>query len=378
MINTLFLVFHGFDSSNGISKKIFHQVEALRSHNMNVRLCYLDETTGNKLRMVDSQVICDYGDGVKGKILKRIEFNSIVRYAKREKIEFIYMRSDLNANPWTIQLVKKLRKLNIRIAMEIPTYPYDKEKDSIARVPQRILDRIFRTKLAKYIDRIVTFSNDKTIFGVSTIQISNGIDFNSIKIRQNIVSTHNKTNELHLIGVAQIHYWHGFDRLLKGLANYYKTNSEFKVYFHIVGSFFSERERNEILIPIKENKLEPYVTLYGERNREKLDMVFEKADMAVGSLGRHRSGIVHIKTLKNREYAARGFSFMYSETDDDFEQMPYILKIPANESDIDVNNVIAFHNKLNTSPEDIRSSISDLSWKNQMRKVVKEMGIENK
>ena len=40
-----------------------------------------------------------------------------------------------------------------------------------------------------------------------------------------------------------------------------------------------------------------------------------------------RQGIYNIKTLKNREYAARGFGFVYSETDDDFDRMPYTLSL---------------------------------------------------
>ncbi|MEG2480028.1 MAG: hypothetical protein RSA50_07120, partial [Mucinivorans sp.] len=43
------------------------------------------------------------------------------------------------------------------------------------------------------------------------------------------------------------------------------------------------------------------------------DDLFEQADIAIGSLARHRSGITTIKTLKNREYAARGIPFIYSE-----------------------------------------------------------------
>ncbi len=35
--------------------------------------------------------------------------------------------------------------------------------------------------------------------------------------------------------------------------------------------------------------------------------------MGIASLGRHRNGITRIKTLKNREYAARGIPFVYSE-----------------------------------------------------------------
>jgi hypothetical protein len=67
-----------------------------------------------------------------------------------------------------------------------------------------------------------------------------------------------------------------------------------------------------------------------------LDELFEQADMGIGSLARHRSGITHIKTLKNREYAARGLPFIYSEMDSDFEGKPYILKAKADESPIEI------------------------------------------
>lgn len=40
---------------------------------------------------------------------------------------------------------------------------------------------------------------------------------------------------------------------------------------------------------------------------EELDELFNEADFAIGSLARHRSGIDKIKTLKNREYAAREY-----------------------------------------------------------------------
>ena len=93
--------------------------------------------------------------------------------------------------------------------------------------------------------------------------------------------------------------------------------------------------------------------------------------MAIGSLARHRSGITNIKTLKNREYAARGLSFIYSEQDSDFEDKPYILKVPADESPIEVNKKIEFYKKLNTIPLEIRSSILSLSWEAQMNKVIK-------
>lgn len=98
--------------------------------------------------------------------------------------------------------------------------------------------------------------------------------------------------------MAEIHYWHGYDRIIKGLAEYYLTKPQYKVYFHIVGELSGERERQEILPIIKQNALEPYVILYGNMHGNDLDQLFSKADMGIGSLGRHRSGITHIKTLK--------------------------------------------------------------------------------
>ena len=184
-------------------------------------------------------------------------------------------------------------------------------------------------------------------------------------------------NELHLIGVAEIHFWHGFDRIINGLKEYYAQNPTYKVYFHIVGNLSGERERQEIEMPIHTYGLSPYVILYGAKHGKELDALFEKADFAVGSLARHRSGIQNIKTLKNREYAARGFGFIYSETDDDFERMPYILKAPADETPIEISKIITFCKKQTIPPQEIRNSIRHLSWKEQMKKVYDDIQVHS-
>ena len=99
-------------------------------------------------------------------------------------------------------------------------------------------------------------------------------------------------------------------------------------------------------------------------------MLFNKCDCGIGSLGRHRVGIDKIKTLKNREYAARGIPFIYSETDSDFDTKPYVLKAPADETAIDIDSIVSFYKRLSMSPEEIRNSISSLSWENQMNNVL--------
>lgn len=366
-MKALFLIFHGFNPANGISKKIHYQVNGLKACGVDTRLCYMDETTGRKLRMVDNHVLRDYGSGLKSKLLKRTEYSSIIEYARKERIDFVYMRSDHNANPFTIHMVRKLKETGIKVVMEIPTYPYDQEYESLSRRKFLFIDQCFRKILARQLCGIVTFSDYPIIFGKPALQISNGVDFSQIPLKRKINDTN---HELHLIGVAEIHYWHGFDRLVKGLANYYQTHPSYKVYFHIIGEFFGEREKKEILPVIKQHGLEEYIILHGARHGKELDDLFEQADMAIGSLARHRSGIIHIKTLKNREYAARGLSFIYSEIDSDFENKPYILKAKADESPIDIYQIIEFYKRQKLSPEQIRNSILSLSWKSQMNKVL--------
>ena len=365
-MKVLFLIFHGFDPNNGISKKISYQLDAFKANGHETHLCYMDESI-SKRRIVDNEVIVDYGNGKKGKVLKRTEFSSIVDYAIKSKIEFVYIRSNHNANPFTIHMVKRMKKAGMKVVMEIPTYPYDQEYFNKSMRRQLIQDKLFRHHFAKQLDAIVTFAEEDFIFGQKTIKISNGIDFNSVRLKKE--SNHPK-NELHLIGVAEIHRWHGFDRVIQGMAQYYSKPRDIIVYFHIVGYFFSPVEREEITSIINKNHLEPYIILYGKKHGEELDEIFDRCDFGIGSLGRHRVGIDDIKTLKNREYAARGIPFIYSETDTDFDQKTYVLKLPADESVINIEDIIRFYNGLNISPQDIRDSIEDLSWKNQMKRVL--------
>ena len=369
MKKVLFLIFHGFDPNNGISKKISYQVHAFKACGMETHLCYMDETTTKK-RIFDKTVIADYGNGLMSKILKRTEFSSIIKSAKDKCIEFVYIRSNHNANPFTIRMVKQMKKAGMKVVMEIPTYPYDSEYDAQGMSRQIFQDKIFRNLLAKHLDAIVTFSDYEQIFGQRTIRISNGIDFDSVKLKTTINDT---SKELNLIGVAEIHEWHGFDRLIRGLANYYSKPQEYIVRFHVVGYFFSSELKNEFKKIVIDNNMKEYVILYGKKHGEELDHIFNLCDFGVGSLGRHRVGINKIKTLKNREYAARGIPFIYSETDNDFEQKPYVLKAPADESPIDINRIIEFYQSISLSPADIRNSISNLSWENQMRTVINEV-----
>ena len=367
LMKVLFLIFHGFDPNNGISKKITYQLDAFKALGMQTHICFMDEH-GTKKRIVDETVIADYGSGILSKVKKRIEFASISKYAIHNKIDFVYIRSNHNANPFTIKMVKQMKQAGMKVVMEIPTFPYDSEYKAQGISRQIFQDKLFRNQFAKYLNAIVTFSDYTEIFGQKTIRISNCIDFNSVKMKSSVNDT---SQGINLIGVAEIHKWHGFDRIVKGLAEYYSKPQNYIVRFHVVGYFFSDEGEKVFKDLIATHHMEDFVILHGKKHGVELDKLFELCDFGIGSLGRHRVGIQAIKTLKNREYAARGIPFIYSETDSDFDQKPYVLKVPADESPIDINSIISFYQSLSLTPIEIRDSIKDLSWKNQMEKVLK-------
>lgn len=85
-MKALFLIFHGFDKANGISKKIHYQVKALKECGVDVRLCHYDITAyGERRWKVDNEVIADFGTGAAAKVWKRVYYSPIIEYARREK-----------------------------------------------------------------------------------------------------------------------------------------------------------------------------------------------------------------------------------------------------------------------------------------------------
>ncbi len=377
-MNILFLVYHGFSQESGISKKIHQQVRGLRQNGHQVHLCYYDfNKQGHRCRFVNCNIISDYGSGRLAGLFSRICYGSIYRYCRQQHVDLVYSRSFMNASPFLIHLFAKLRRRGIRCVCEIPTYPYDKEvsgyclNDRLAL----LIDKLFRKRLARQMDAIVTFANVDTIFGQRTIKISNGVDFDALPLHQ---QPSEQDSALHFIGVAEMHYWHGFDRLVAGLGEYYQRHPDGRrIYFHVVG-WEDYRGMSNLGYPTIDEVTErygisEYIIKHGRLFGIPLNNLFDACSFAIGSLGRHRCGIDDIKTLKNREYAARGIPFIYSENDSDFDDKPYVLKAPKDESPIDIDAILLFLDNNPAPASDIRKSVEHLSWKCQMAKVLKSV-----
>lgn len=382
MAKILFLVYHGFSEVSGISKKIHYQVKGLRENGHEVHLCWYDfAADGHRCRFVDDEVLADYGTGIAAGLRQRTEYDRLFDYCVLNGIEMVYARCFQNANPWLIRFFRRLREAGIHAVTEIPTYPYDQEFKNFEwkmRMGLKI-DQLFRRRLYRQMDALVTFSDAEEIFGQRTIRISNGVDFESIPLHQFLPSD----DALHLIGVAEVHPWHAFDRVVAGIGEYYSRTSipshlRTPVFFHIVGGVHPNTMKNVFLPLIEKYGVQDHIIFHGQLFGEALDAVFNQCQFAIGSLGRHRSGITVIKTLKNREYATRGIPFVYSEQDSDFDHQPYVLKAPADESPIDIQRIIDFMEHFTMQPAEIRKTVEHLSWKNQMQKVIEALGTKGR
>ena len=84
------------------------------------------------------------------------------------------------------------------------------------------LDKLTREQLKKYIDRVVVIAYEGIVFGIPSINITNGINVEQIKLKQH---SEINNNVIELIGVGNIDFWHGYDRIIYGLKEYYQVNN---------------------------------------------------------------------------------------------------------------------------------------------------------
>lgn len=173
---------------------------------------------------------------------------------------------------------------------------------------------------------------------INGIVIGNGFNVSSVKLR----TLPELGNEIRILGVANLAYWHGYDRILRGIAAYH---GKYNIVFHLAGGA-GKAEIQKLKELAKElnisDNLITYEPLYGER----LDNLYDYCHIAAGSLGGHRKNLNKSSELKLREYCARGIPFFISLVDDDFKNFEYELIVPSNETPIDICEIVNFVQKV--------------------------------
>lgn len=293
---------------------------------------------------------------------------------KRDNYDTLFIRKHIMDYSF-YNMLKTIRKElpQIKIVLEIPTYPYDLEWASLVDLPYILKEKPYRNKLHNYVDYIVTYSNDDEIFGIKCIKIKNGIDPDSIPakgIRPYV------EKDIQLLGVAGIEKWHGFDRIILGLKEYYEKHLDwYNITFHVVGD---GGELNNLKKMVSQYHLEKNVIFHGIMFGKELDKMFDLCDIGVGSLGMNRIGMQEGYTLKLKEYSARGIPFVYAYDDKLIElgDTKFYRKYPNDETPIPMESIIDFHKQniengyLSLVNEMREFAYDKLTWKEQMKTVV--------
>lgn len=285
------------------------------------------------------------------------------------KNSIIYIRFALfDFYAW--KLLRMCRKNNNFIVIEFPTYPFKKEINF--RSKQFYYQHLMYLQFVrKYIDFFVTYSEDNKIYNIDSIPITNGIDLSVYRVKTKCAFE----DELHLLVVATLALWHGVDRVIKGLAEYVCKGGKEKVYLHVVGEGRELKHLKELVIA---GGLEKYVFFYGTLKGKQLDDLFDKIHLGIGSLGCHRINIYSASILKSREYCARALPFFISVKLSDFpDDFKYVKYIPADESPVNIDDIIAFARVVYLN-EDMQQEMrswaeNNLSWERKMLPVIQRI-----
>lgn len=348
--------------ADGVSKKVFGQVQALKNIGNEVAFIYPQESeSAYNLYLDGALFIKDMYSGN--------SYNNIFEYVKCNKFDILFIRYVSIATPEFLLFLSKCKNYVKKIVIEIPTYPYDGEISltSIKQLYKTLRERLSRKFMYRWVDCVLTYSTENVIYRIPTIRISNAPAY-SLPLRK----ARPISSPIRFIAVANIAFWHGLDRFVQGVANYYSNGGNEKMHVTIVGGG-DTKIIHKLKEQVNSNGLQNIIQFVGSKDGAELTALFDNADIAIGSLGRHRTGIVQLKSLKNVEYAMRGIPFFYSEGNTDFDDKPYILRVPADDSAIDMQTVIAFVKNQRMSAEEISADVSHMTWENQFAKILNEL-----
>jgi len=323
--------------SSGVNKKIRNQMKVFRIAGYNVTLIARYDN-GIVQEDETSRQIISFGD--EGKLSLR---KKICAYAAdtKGKYDCCYIRFQFFC-PYVLRMVRRMHSTINHILMEIPTYPYEAEllQQGIKGIPKLLCDRLYRYPTARYIDRFVVVLRSEPLYHKECIMIKNGVDIDMIKP----IYGSRAGDTIHLLAVALMAPWHGYDRLIEGLARYYAAGNTRKIMLHLVGDGAETWRYRQL---VEKLQLQDDVLLHGKMSGEALEQMYEHCDIGISVLAGFRKKLARESNLKTVEYCAKGLPVICTANDTAFDSdYPYKCYIPSDETPIDVNKIVQFYDNV--------------------------------
>ncbi len=262
---------------------------------------------------------------------------------KLKNPDYVYIRRTI-ADKYYIRFLKYTKQTypNCKVLVEIPTYPYFKDDFLKINTWPYLFKELFSIRhFQKYVDRFITYSSDHIIFNVPTISTMNGVDVDAFRPKY---PSENK-DEIRMLAVAAFRKHHGYERIIKGLYQYYKTSPNRVAKLILVGDG-PELEKYKGLVA-KWN-LEKYVQFAGKHIGAELDAYYNQADLGLGAFGFYKIGMSDSSSLKTREYLLKGLPVISGCPQDIFKKYPctFHMEFENNRSVVDIQKIVNFYDAL--------------------------------
>lgn len=340
----------------GIDKKVMWQIDNFNINSLNCNLVIMNKSYKCLFLKLLTNLLAIFPYG---NTLPNWKYDNQFLY-----MDYIYMRRPSAYTYNMIRVLKKIKKNNpnIKIVLEIPTYPYDKELlINMRYLPLYIKDLYNRKKLVQVIDRIAIQNEIDEIFGISTIKFTNGIKVNDISLRNPNEKNYSIIN---ICAVASLEPWDGYERIIKGLRTYICDGGDRIVKIHIVGEG-KEKKYYEALV--EKFDLKNNVIFYGRKTGDELAKIYDLCDLSLDVFGMYKKNNNTATSLKSREYLAKGLPIIIGcEVDIISAEFPYHLKFFNDDSEINIIKIIEFYDEIynrNTSKISVANEIRDYAYK---------------
>ncbi|MDE5699942.1 MAG: glycosyltransferase [Lachnospiraceae bacterium] len=357
-----YITFIDFNEFYGPGKyrKIKGQIEAMQVKMGEVYYTYYSYPV---LYLMDGEVVLERQAAVS----RRDQVSVLCSWIEKYRVIQTYIRYPL-ASKWLIDMLAYQKERHIKTILEIPTYPYDGELEEGITKKE---DWCYRKEICKYVDRIATFSMDDRIWNVGCIRLKNGVTSSDIVL-------HKKAKEdkrIVLIAVGTMMFWQGYERIIEGMYLYYKSGGTYDLQIKMIGGGPEEQKYKDL---VAKYDLQSKVTFIGQievRDTDRLNELYDSADIAVSSLGGYKKGLNEWSPIKGAEYCAKGLPFICGYKDDRFSSdCKFVMNVPNRPEPIDMNAVIDFYNKV-TSDQNYQDKMRDyamhhLTWDNIMCPVI--------
>jgi glycosyltransferase involved in cell wall biosynthesis len=230
--------------------------------------------------------------------------------------------------------------------MEFPTFPYVHEYVRPADRLKVWIDQWCARSFHRYVDYAVTVTPETSIYGMPVLVMGNGIPVAEIPFRPEPAPF---KGELRLLGLANLQDWHGFDRLVEGIVRYRARAAADapRIVLNVAGTG-DELPRLQALV--ERYGLQDAVHFHGYRTGSALEELVASAHLGISTLALHRKQMEWASDLKSRAYCARGLPFVQAFRDEAFpeEKFPFVLRLPADESPVDIERLLAFYRSIRT------------------------------